>query len=375
MTDLTIPADLLPADGHFGSGPSKIRGEQFEALARRAPELLGGSHRQPPVKNLVGSVQDGIAELFSMPEGYQVVLGNGGATAFWDVATFGLVRNRAQHLVLGEFSKKFATETTRAPFLADPEVVEAPAGQGVAPHATEGVDVYAWPQNETSTGAMLPVHRVEGADDDALVVIDGTSAAAGIEVDLTQCDVYYFSPQKGFASEGGLWFAVMSPKAIKRARAIAASDRWIPDFLSLTTAIDNSAKQQTYNTPAVATLILMDEQLRWLNSRGGLAWSSARTKESSDRLYAWADLREWATPFVTDPAFRSQVVGTVDIADSIDAALVVKTLAAHGVLDVFPYRALKRNQIRVGMFPAVDPDDVTQLTSCVDHLVAQLGRR
>ena len=222
---------------------------------------------------------------------------------------------------------------------------------------------------------MLPVHRVEGADDDALVVIDGTSAAAGIEVDLTQCDVYYFSPQKGFASEGGLWFAVMSPKAIKRARAIAASDRWIPDFLSLTTAIVNSAKQQTYNTPAVATLILMDEQLRWLNSRGGLAWSSARTKESSDRLYAWADQREWATPFVTDPAFRSQVVGTVDIADSIDAALVVKTLAAHGVLDVFPYRALKRNQIRVGMFPAVDPDDVTQLTSCVDHLVAQLGRR
>lgn len=370
MNHLTIPADLLPAEGHFGSGPSKVRPEQISALAARGAGLFGGSHRQPPVKDLVRSVQEGLAELFQMPDGYQVVLGNGGATAFWDIATFGLVHNRAQHLVLGEFSRKFCKETTRAPFLADPEVIEVPAGQGVAPHATVGVDLYAWPHNETSTGVMLPVQRVEGAHEDALVVIDATSGAAGLPVDLNQCDVYYFSPQKGFASEGGLWFAIMSPRALKRARQIAATDRWIPDFLSLTTAIDNSAKNQTYNTPAIAPLILMDEQLHWLNEQGGLAWADARTRDSSQRLYQWAEQTEWASPFVADPAFRSQVVGTVDLDASIDAAAVVQALAANGVLDVFPYRALKRNQIRVGMFPAVDPEDVTRLTRCVDFVVA-----
>nr|WP_306291449.1 phosphoserine transaminase [Luteococcus japonicus] len=370
VNHLTIPADLLPAEGHFGSGPSKVRPEQISALVARGSGLFGGSHRQPPVKDLVRSVQEGLAELFQMPDGYQVVLGNGGATAFWDIATFGLVHNRAQHLVLGEFSRKFCKETTRAPFLADPEVIEVPAGQGVAPHATAGVDLYAWPHNETSTGVMLPVQRVEGADEDALVVIDATSGAAGLPVDLNQCDVYYFSPQKGFASEGGLWFAIMSPRALERARQIAATDRWIPDFLSLTTAIDNSAKNQTYNTPAIAPLILMDEQLHWLNEQGGLAWADARTRDSSQRLYQWAEQTEWASPFVADPAFRSQVVGTVDLDASIDAAAVVQALAANGVLDVFPYRALKRNQIRVGMFPAVDPEDVTRLTRCVDFVVA-----
>lgn len=367
----SIPAELLPVDGHFGSGPSKVRAAQFEALARRAPQLLGGSHRQAPVKDLVASVQDGLAQLFQLPDDYQVVLGNGGATAFWDVAAFGLVRERAQHLVLGEFSRKFAKETMKAPFLADPEVVEVPAGQGIAPHASAGVDVYAWPHNETSTGVALPVVRPDGSDDDALVVVDGTSAAAGIPVDASQYDVYYFSPQKGLASEGGLWFAIMSPRAVERARRIAATDRWIPDFLSLTTAIDNSAKHQTYNTPAVAPLILMDEQLAWLNAQGGLAWAAARTRESSSRLYNWAAQREWATPFVADEAFRSPVVGTIDLDESIDAAAVVSTLAANGVLDVFPYRALKRNQLRVGMFPAVDPDDVTALTRCVDFVVDQ----
>ncbi|WP_301407380.1 phosphoserine transaminase [Luteococcus sp.] len=370
VNHLTIPADLLPAEGHFGSGPSKVRPEQISALVARGSGLFGGSHRQPPVKDLVRSVQEGLAELFQMPDGYQVVLGNGGATAFWDIATFGLVHNRAQHLVLGEFSRKFCKETTRAPFLADPEVIEVPAGQGVAPHATAGVDLYAWPHNETSTGVMLPVQRVEGADEDALVVIDATSGAAGLPVDLNQCDVYYFSPQKGFASEGGLWFAIMSPRALERARQIAGTDRWIPDFLSLTTAIDNSAKNQTYNTPAIAPLILMDEQLHWLNEQGGLAWADARTRDSSQRLYQWAEQTEWASPFVADPAFRSQVVGTVDLDASIDAAAVVQALAANGVLDVFPYRALKRNQIRVGMFPAVDPEDVTRLTRCVDFVVA-----
>lgn len=371
MTTLTIPADLLPRDGHFGSGPSKVRPEQMAALTARS-ELFGGSHRQPPVKQLVASVQEGLAELFAMPDGYQVVLGNGGATAFWDVATFGLVRQRSQHLVLGEFSKKFATETRTAPFLDDPEVIEVPAGQGATAHASAGVDLYAWPHNETSTGVMLPVQRVAGADDDALVVIDATSGAAGLDVDLAQCDVYYFSPQKGFASEGGLWFAIMSPRALERARQLAATQRWIPAFLSLTTAIDNSAKNQTYNTPAIAPLILMDEQLAWLNGQGGLAWASARTQDSASRLYSWAEQTEWATPFVADPALRSQVVGTIDIDESIDAAQVVKILAANGVLDVFPYRALKRNQIRVGMFPAVDPQDVSQLTRCVDFVVGNL---
>ena len=372
MNHISIPAHLLPADGHFGSGPSKVRPEQVDALAARGRELIGGSHRQPPVKNLVASVQDGLAQLFQLPEGYQVVLGNGGATAFWDVATFGLVRERSQHLVLGEFSRKFAKETTRAPFLADPEVVEVAAGQGAQAHATAGIDLYAWPHNETSTGVMLPVQRVAGTDEDALVVIDATSGAAGLPVDLTQCDVYYFSPQKGFASEGGLWFAIMSPRALERARELAATDRWIPDFLDLVTAIDNSAKHQTYNTPAIATLLLMDEQVRWINEQGGLAWADARTRESSSRLYDWAERTSWASPFVADPGFRSQVVGTVDLDESIDAATVVSTLAANGILDVFPYRALKRNQVRVGMFPAVAPDDVSALTGCIDWVVGQL---
>ena len=372
MNHISIPAHLLPADGHFGSGPSKVRPEQVDALAARGRELIGGSHRQPPVKNLVASVQDGLAQLFQLPEGYQVVLGNGGATAFWDVATFGLVRERSQHLVLGEFSRKFAKETTRAPFLADPEVVGVAAGQGAQAHATAGIDLYAWPHNETSTGVMLPVQRVAGTDEDALVVIDATSGAAGLPVDLTQCDVYYFSPQKGFASEGGLWFAIMSPRALERARELAATDRWIPDFLDLVTAIDNSAKHQTYNTPAIATLLLMDEQVRWINEQGGLAWADARTRESSSRLYDWAERTSWASPFVADPGFRSQVVGTVDLDESIDAAAVVSTLAANGILDVFPYRALKRNQVRVGMFPAVAPDDVSALTGCIDWVVGQL---
>lgn len=372
MAPLTIPADLLPADGHFGAGPSKVRPAQLDALARRAPELLGGSHRKAPVKGLVASVQEGIRTLYGLPDDHEVVLGNGGATAFWDVAAFGLVRERAQHLVLGEFSRKFARETAGAPFLADPEVVEVPAGKGTAPHATPGVDAYCWPHNETSTGVVLPVVRPEGIDDDALVLVDGTSAAAGIELDPTQADAYYFSPQKGFASEGGLWLAILSPRAVERARALAASGRWVPESLSLTTAIDNSRQHQTYNTPAVGPLVLMDEQLHWLNDNGGLAWAAARTRESSSRLYAWAAQREWASPFVADEAFRSPVVGTIDLDESIDAAAVVDALAANGVLDVFPYRALQRNQLRVGMFPAVDPDDVTALTRCVDWVVEHL---
>lgn len=371
MADLIIPADLLPADGRFGSGPSKVRAEQVDALVARQA-LLGTSHRQKPVKDVVRSVQEGVAELFRLPDGYQVVLGNGGATAFWDVATFALVRERSHHLVLGEFSRKFAKETAAAPFLAEPTVQEVPAGQGVLPVASPGADVYAWPHNETSTGVALPVRRVEGADDDALVVVDATSGAAGLPVDVGQTDVYYFSPQKGFASEGGLWLAILSPAAIERARQIGASDRWIPDFFDLNVAIDNSAKHQTYNTPAISTLLLMDAQLRWFNEHGGLDWAVARTADSSSRLYDWAERTAWTTPFVADPAFRSQVVGTVDLADEIDVDRVLAALAANGVVDAFPYRALNRNQLRVAMFPAIDPDDVSRFVASVEYVVEHL---
>jgi len=371
VADLIIPAELLPADGRFGSGPSKVRLEQLDALVDQRA-LLGSSHRQPPVKDLVGSIRTGITELFKLPDGYQVVLGNGGATAFWDIATFGLVRERSHHLVLGEFSRKFAKETAAAPFLAEPSVQEVAPGQGVLPVAHAGADVYAWPHNETSTGVALPVQRVAGADAGALMVVDGTSGAAGLPLDVTQTDAYYFSPQKGFASEGGLWTAVLSPAAIERAHQVAASGRWIPDFFDLVGAIDNSSKNQTYNTPAIATLILMDAQLRWLNANGGLDWAVERTRQSSSRLYDWAERTSWATPFVADPAFRSQVVGTIDLDASIDAARVVSVLAANGVLDVFPYRALRRNQVRVAMFAAIDPDDVSALTACIDYVVENL---
>jgi phosphoserine aminotransferase len=372
---LTIPADLLPRDGRFGSGPSKVRPEQAQAVADAGRWLLGTSHRQAPVREIVARVRRGLAELFTLPDGYEVVLGNGGSTLFWDVAAFGLVRNRAQHLVCGEFSAKFATATT-APFLTPPDVVESAPGTVPSPRALTGIDVYAWPQNETSTGAVLPVRRVPGTAPGAgggpLVVVDATSAAAGVPVDVGETDVYYFAPQKGFASDGGLWFALLSPAALGRAAELAAGDRWIPAGLSLQTAIDNSRLDQTYNTPAIATLLMMAEQLDWLLARGGLGWSTARCADSASRLYGWAERTEWATPFVADPTHRSPVVGTIDLAATIDAAAVAAALRANGIVDVEPYRRLGRNQLRVGMFPAVDPDDVEALTACVDHVVERL---
>ncbi len=369
---LTIPADLLPADGRFGSGPSKVRPEQVEYLSSIATTVLGTSHRQAPVKNLVGAVREGVAQLFGLPEGYEVVLGNGGSTAFWDIAAFGLVRDRAQHLAFGEFSSKFATVTRNAPFLGEPTVIKADPGTLATVTAEAGVDVYAWPHNETSTGVMAPIQRVEGADDDALVLIDATSGAGGLPVDITQTDVYYFGPQKCFASDGGLWIAAFSPAALARVEQIAASGRWVPDFFSLPTAIDNSLKNQTYNTPAVATLAMLRHQLDWLNGQGGLDWAVERTADSSGRLYGWAEATSYTTPYVADPAARSQVVGTIDFDDTIDAAAVAKVLRAHGVVDVEPYRKLGRNQLRVAMFPAVDPADVTALTACIEHVVGQL---
>jgi phosphoserine aminotransferase len=366
-----IPAELLPADGRFGCGPSKVRPEQLRAVADAA-DVMGTSHRQKPVKSLVGRIRAGLSELFSLPEGYEVVLGNGGTTAFWDAAAVGLIRERSLHLTYGEFSSKFASVAKGAPFLADPVVVSSDPGTAPEPRSDESVDLIGWAHNETSTGVAVPVARPEGSDG-KLVAIDATSGAGGLPVDVSQCDVYYFAPQKCFASDGGLWIALMSPAALARVDEIAGTDRWIPEFLSLPTAIDNSRKDQTYNTPAVATLIMLANQVEWMNAQGGMPWTTARTKDSSDRLYAWAEKTPYTTPFVAEPAHRSQVVGTVDFSDDVDAAAIAAVLRAHGVVDTEPYRKLGRNQLRVGMFPAVDPDDVSKLTECIEHVVGALG--
>ncbi|HEU0212796.1 MAG TPA: phosphoserine transaminase [Jiangellaceae bacterium] len=370
---ITLPPDLRPRDGRFGCGPSKVRPEALAALASAGPAYLGTSHRQPPVKGLVRRVREGVADLLALPGGYQVVLGNGGSTAFWDAAAFGLVRRRAQHLSFGEFSAKFAAVTSRAPWLAEPTVVSADPGALVRPYAEPGVDVYAWPHNETSTGVMAPVRRVDGADDDALVMVDATSGAGGLPLDPTQADVYYFAPQKCFASDGGLWIAAMSPRALARVEEIAAGGRYVPASLDLAIALTNSRQDQTYNTPAVATLFLLAEQIDWLRAGGGLDFAVGRTSDSSSRLYTWADKSGYATPFVADPAARSLVVGTVDLDASIDSGAVITALRDNGIVDLNPYRSLGRNQLRVGMFPAVDPDDVEALTACIDYIVERVA--
>ncbi len=370
---LTIPAGLKPQDGRFGSGPSKVRPEQVDYLASLSRTVLGTSHRQAPVRALVGDVRDGLAQLFSLPDGYEVVLGNGGSTAFWDIAAFGLVRERAQHLSFGEFSAKFGSVTQNAPFLGDSTIVKAEPGTLASPTAEAGIDVYAWPHNETSTGVMAPVRRVEGADEGALVLVDATSGAGGLPVDVTEVDVYYFGPQKCFAADGGLWLAAFSPAALARVDEIEASGRWVPDFFSLPTAITNSRLNQTYNTPAVGTLALLAGQVRWINEQGGLDWAVKRTTDSSSRLYSWAERTAYTTPFVADPSARSLVVGTIDFDETVDAAAVAKALRANGIVDVEPYRKLGRNQLRVAMFPAVEPDDVSALTSCVEYVVERLG--
>ncbi|WP_116213419.1 phosphoserine transaminase [Streptomyces olivoreticuli] len=372
MADIQIPADIKPADGRFGAGPSKVRTEALGALAATGTSLLGTSHRQAPVKNLVGKVRDGVRDLFSLPEGYEVILGNGGSTAFWDIATHGLIESKSQHLSFGEFSSKFAKAAKLAPWLQEPTVVASEPGTHPEPYAEAGVDVYAFTHNETSTGVAAPVRRVEGADAGALVLVDATSGAGGLPVDIAQSDVYYFAPQKSFASDGGLWLAVFSPAALERAARVHASGRHIPEFFSLPTAIDNSLKNQTYNTPALSTLFLLNEQLEWLNGQGGLDWSVARTADSSSRLYTWAEKSSYASPFVSDPAKRSQVIGTIDFSDDVDAAAVAKTLRANGIVDTEPYRKLGRNQLRVAMFPAIEPSDVEALTVCVDYVIERL---
>lgn len=372
IPDIEIPENLRPADGRFGAGPSKVSTRAADAVAAAGSTLMGTSHRQAPIRNLVKSVQEGVSDLFNAPEDYQVVLGVGGATAFWDTAAFGLVRNKAQHLSFGEFGSKFAKVTNTAPFLEDSVILQADPGTRPVPRAESGIDVYAWPQNETSTGVAAPVHRVDGADDDALVLIDATSGAGGLPVDVSQSDVYYFSPQKNFASDGGLWLGLFSPAAIERAEEIAATDRWVPDFLNLKTAIDNSAKNQTYNTPALATLIMLNEQLTWMNTNGGLDFATGRTKDSSDRVYTWAEASTYATPFVTRPEDRSQVIVTIDFKDNVDAATVAAVLRANGIVDTEPYRKLGRNQLRIATFTAIDPEDVSALTACIDYIVDRL---
>ncbi len=367
MPDLTIPSDLLPADGRFGCGPSKVRPEQLAYLAGAGASLIGTSHRQAPVKDLVGRVQSGLADLFRLPDGYEVVIGNGGSTAFWDAAAFSLIDKRSENLVFGEFGSKFA-DAAGAPFLDAPHVIDAPAGSRSEVEIVEGVDVYAWPHNETSTGVMAPVKRVVG-DAGALTVIDATSAAGGVDIDAAEADVYYFAPQKNFASDGGLWFALFSPRALERVAIIASSGRWIPEFLSLKNAVDNSRLKQTLNTPAISTLLLLENQVEWINGNGGLAWADARTAESSSVLYDWATSVDYATPFVSNPDHRSQVVVTIDFDESIDAAGVAKTLRANGIVDTEPYRKLGRNQLRVATFTAIDPDDVRKLVSSIEFVI------
>jgi phosphoserine aminotransferase len=367
-TTVQIPAEIKPADGRFGCGPSKVRPEALARLGERA-DLMGTSHRQAPVRDVVREVRTGLGELFSLPDGYEIALGNGGTTAFWEAAAAWLVRERALHLTYGEFSQKFAKSTTAAPFLEDPILVEAEPGDAPKPTADPAADVIAWAHNETSTGVMVDVQRPEGAAE-ALVLVDATSGAGGLPLDLLQADAYYFAPQKGFGSDGGLWLAALSPAAIARIEELdGAGDRWQPAFLSLQTALDNSRKEQTYNTPALATLLLLGDQIQWMLELGGLAGCVARTSDSSGRLYGWAERSDFATPFVADPGKRSLVVGTIDFAEGIDAAALAAALRANGIVDVEPYRKLGRNQLRVGMFPAVDPGDVEALTACIDWVV------
>ena len=369
--EIIIPSSIKPVDGRFGCGPSRIRPEALAALSASSNSILGTSHRQKPVKNVVKRVREGLTSLFDLPEGYEVVLGNGGSTAFWDIATFGLIEDRSQHLVFGEFSSKFAAAAKEAPFLGEPTVIKSEPGSHPVCVAEAGIDVYAMTHNETSTGVAMPIIRPAGTDG-ALVLVDATSAAGGLMVAAKEFDTYYFAPQKSFASDGGLWIAIMSPAAIARAEKIKASGRWVPAFFDLGIAIENSRLDQTYNTPALVTLMLLAEQIEWMNSNGGLSFAAGRSTASSDILYSWAEKTSYTTPFVTDPAMRSKVVGTINFDDAIDATKICAALRANGIVDTEPYRKLGKNQLRIGMFPAVDPSDVEALTKCIDHVVAAL---
>lgn len=371
MTSIVIPGNLKPTDGRFGSGPTKVRREQAAVLAA-APEL-GTSHRQSPVRDVVRRIRTGLAELFGLPNEVVVALGNGGTTAFWDAAIFGLIQERSQHLSFGEFSGRFAALAGRAPWLKEPSVIKAEPGSHPLPRAEAGVDAYALTHNETSTGVRMEIRRPAGADPGALVLVDATSAAGALPVDPAEFDAYYFAPQKVFGADGGLWLALLSPAALARIDEIAARGRYIPEFLSLKTAVENSVKDQTLNTPAVSTLVLLATQIDWLLERGGLSWARERTGRSSEILYSWAEKSQYATPFVTDPAMRSPVVGTVDLTAAVSADAVAGVLRENGIVDTDSYRRLGRNQLRIGMFPAVEPDDVAALTACIDYVAERVA--
>jgi phosphoserine aminotransferase len=377
-SDIRIPAHLLPADGRFGAGPSKVRPEAVQALVAASGAFLGTSHRQKPVKSIVGGLRAGLASLFDLPDGYEVVLGNGGTTCFWDAATFGLIREKSQHLTFGEFSSKFATAAAQAPHLHEPEVITTAVGTHPLPIARDDVDLYALTHNETSTGVMMPILRPEGAalpaDGGGLVAVDATSGAGGLAVDPAQFDAYYFAPQKCFGSDGGLWVALLSPAAVDRIGSIAATGRWVPASMDLTIALDNSRLDQTYNTPALATLFLFEDQVRWFNDNGGLGFSAGRSARSAEILYTWADNSDFATPFVTRERDRSNVVGTIDFDPSIDAAGLAAILRANGIVDTEPYRKLGRNQLRIAMFPAIDPEDIAALCACITYVVGALAQ-
>jgi phosphoserine aminotransferase len=370
MDEIRIPSDTKPRDGRFGAGPSKVRPEQLQALISDGAALLGTSHRQQPVKSLVARVQSGLSQLFSLPDGYEVVLGNGGSTAFWDIATFNLIEKQSQHMVFGEFSSKFAEAAKNFPGI-DAEVFKAEPGSASHPVVKAGIDTYALVHNETSTGVAVTPQRPEGSDGDALVLVDATSAAGGLSVNISETDVYYFAPQKSFASDGGLWIAIMSPAAVER--VAKRQGRWVPAFFDLQIAIDNSRLHQTYNTPALTTLFLLAEQIDWINAQGGLQWATSRTSDSAQRLYGWAERTSYTTPFVTDPTLRSSVIGTIDFDNDVDASAIAKVLRSNAIVDVEPYRKLGRNQLRVAMFPAITPEDVEALTHCIEYVVAELG--
>lgn len=373
MSEIRIPDNLKPRDGRFGCGPSKIRPEALQALAASGTSILGTSHRQKPVKNVVNRVRTGLNSLFQLPDGYEVVLGNGGSTAFWDIATFGLIEKKSQHLSFGEFSSKFASAAKEAPFIADPSVIKSEPGSHPLAVSEPGIDVYALTHNETSTGVAMPIKRPANTDG-ALVLVDATSAAGGLEVTAEEFDTYYFAPQKSFASDGGLWLALMSPAAIARVAKIKESGRWVPAFFDLTIAIENSRLDQTYNTPAVTTLMLLADQIEWMNNNGGMSFSAGRSRTSAEIIYGWAEKTSYTTPFVTDPAMRSNVVATINFDDSIDALEIAKTLRANGIVDTEPYRKLGKNQLRVGMFPSVDPEDISALTQCIEYIVENLKK-
>ena len=373
MSDIKIPDNLKPRDGRFGCGPSKIRPEALSSLAASGASILGTSHRQKAVKNVVGRVRTGLSSLFNLPDGYEVVLGNGGSTAFWDIATFGLIEKKSQHLSFGEFSSKFASAANEAPFLDEPTVIKSEPGSHPLPVAEAGVDVYALTHNETSTGVAMPIKRPAGTDG-ALVLVDATSAAGGLDVAAQEFDAYYFAPQKSFASDGGLWLALMSPAAIARVAKIKESGRWVPAFFDLTIAVENSRLDQTYNTPAVATLMLLADQIEWMNTNGGMSFAAGRSAKSAEIMYGWAEKTSYTTPFVADPAMRSKVVATINFDDAIDALEIAKVLRANGIVDTEPYRKLGKNQLRIGMFPSVDPDDISALTKCIEFVVENLKK-